>query len=471
METRRYVHTYILEGFPDDTLSTAQEIWERPTPFMRDKQRLAGILRRHPLGVRKTLPAHVRIDLPEALYEHIRRTTGQKELELLAAQLKTLHENDYGAWLDDKKACYAIRADKNLHPGTLRVSFGPGVHIPDPDQEHPSWNISWSCDGADWQHANLFNGQRLLTLGGDETASEPTHNWPFGSRQVVITMEVGAKALNLTAEPLGSLEIEQDLHKDAYRIHSADSADTSPVFLRTKFLPPPETATKNRKFSPGENPLQPPLSPCLQLIAIALPDLQRYRQNSLAKTFRFSLLPDGMPQDATSVAAPEAGITIQVDTSGIHLQDKDACHLIPLETSIPAFPHVRLHRPPAGVEGYTAIYPLPHPTTVAFPNQALIFGRKPYQKPDEDFLLPLRILATPTNHGGAEQFALSRRHCQLEATPRGLRVTPLGMGSLHHLDTHCQLLTPNGPEKQANLLIQDGEHLLIGPYLLRFSCA
>lgn len=477
--SRQYVYVRELSGSPDGSLPLAEEIWERPAPFLRDRRGLCGQLEAHPAdGHPGSVYPHVIVELPLETVEHARRTSGNKVLNALASQWRALHAASFGT-RSLSAPRYEIHA-ATIPPQTLRVRFGPAIYVRDPT-ERAAWRLSWSCDGVQWEHTELALGQRLFVLGRDQTATIADPAWPFAA-QLVIISEPQAEQLDLGCEPLGALKAEPAHEPGAFVVRSNEEGKC--VYVRSERLARAEGAAMDDATVATANPAAPKTdspSPSpgamavgsgakLSLIGVLLPKLERFR---MAHGQRYCLTLDeqGVPTPlSTRCSQSTRGTLIEVGRNGVALLTGGRKLILAAGESI-ALPNgefAQVDAPPEGIRNYALCLKPARPITIPLPNRRFLFGRI-----TDEALAPsvdrLRVLAGGPG-AAAERFGLSRRHCLLEAAGEGLIITPLEKNSVTLLGPDLkplETLTHGGPRLTA--VVGDGEHLVIGPYVLRFD--
>jgi hypothetical protein len=492
-----YIHNQVLNQVSD--VFCAASLWQTPgfSLFSR-KNSVRDLLERFPREVRgKNISrcfCHVILSLPqEALEDDEHLARGNRARELIVS-LTQKHQNDFGDLLDGEEVRYQIHADAQLTQDQVGVRFGHAVHIPG-DADTLQGRLKFSIDGERWHPLGpVHAGQRLIQLANDpHLSSMQLPQWPFGNETSLLLINDGKR---LQLRPKGKLACEFDAAAQCHVLRH----ERQQAFLKLEPVPTLRVADiwKARPASVDATARPQPTTPpagrnddltwvpqsrddaCLQLVALALPRLDGYRELGI------ELLEIGFTRLLQICAASEAALCISVNSQNRIMvgNGQDRQH-IALPTRFTPFQGEELQLAPchgALQERYCATLSLPHPPAMRIARgQPHLFGR------GVAAFAALRVLDAPhfLQHSmtqktvaapaSADQLGLSRRACRIEATSEGLKVTREAPNqALFHLDAQCQLvrcLEPaNQPQGEASpFMIPDGHHLLAGNYVLRYA--
>lgn len=497
-----YIHYHVLNQVNDVFCATS--LWQTPgfSLFSR-KNSVRDLLERFPREVRgKNISrcfCHVILSLPqEALEddEHLARANRARELVLALTQK---HQSDFGDLLDGEEVRYQIQADAQLACDQVGVRFGHAIHVPG-EADSLQGRLKFSLDGEQWQTlGQVHAGQRLIQLASDpQLSSMRLPQWPFGNEASLLLINDGKR---LQLRPKGKFTCDFDAAAQCHLLQH----ERQRVFLKLEPIPtlraadiwkarPASLDATARPQPTAPQPIAPPSScnsdltwvpqtrgdACLQLVALALPRLDGYRELGI------ELLEIGFTRLLQVCAASEAALCISVNSHNrIMVGNGQARQHIALPTRFAPFQSEELLLAPchgALQERYCATLSLPHPPTMRIARgQPHLFGRgiaafAALRVLDAaHFLQHSMTQKTATAPASADQLGLSRRACRIEATHEGLKVTREAPNqALFHLDAQCQLvecLEPaNQPQGQVSpFLIPDGHHLLAGNYVLRYG--
>jgi hypothetical protein len=244
-ETQRdaYVHTALLSGLDD--VFNPDLLWSAPTAFRWGSRSVKSVIEsmrcRH--GAGELVPASVLLELPAEKVERDRRIGGQLTLELVSV-LTQRHSRDFKDSLPEgMQPRYAVHSARDVPPGHVRVRLGPAIHVPQ-QGEAAVWKVQTSLDGVVWDAAPpvlLTEHQRLFILSGSvENGSQLCANWPFDPQLGLVLLNLpGESRLDVSAEPLGSLNIGWNDAADCHVVRSPDAGPDSPcLYLRATRLVP-----------------------------------------------------------------------------------------------------------------------------------------------------------------------------------------------------------------------------------------
>lgn len=520
-----YVQHEVLDRIPD--VFNAEAIWQAPgfalfsrRPLLRD------LLERSPRELRGRAAtrcfSHIQLRLPQDDVDDDYHLTRGNRARELAETLASLHQKDFGDLLGSEEVRYDVAGDEQLAPGEIAVRFGHAVYLP-ASGEKALFNIATSRDGAVWKPAcAVYLGQRLALLGGAGGLAAP--GWPFGEQSCVLLVNDGPESdLIVQVRPKDVLECVFDASLGAYALsakgghgprfllqvrraavaqggaapavppavwqarapHSAapegpraaaagpERAVPRPALDEATAVPQPPRMAGQRAVQsaarPGESDatFAPGALQRLTLVALALPRLGLYRSTG-ASALHIPFAPDlaiGSNADAeralTIVAAAD-------DTLHALSADGRQDITLPATLAAPNQRGIRLLAAPAGMaERYLALLALPQPVAMPLlPGGVLEFGRS------LPALSALRVLDQPwmleaATPSSPDRLGLSRKAFSCEAGAQGLSIRRLSASqALYVLDAGLQ---PVGQVGDDTRLLEPGQHLVAGSYVLRYE--
>ncbi|WP_374582805.1 hypothetical protein [Pseudoduganella sp.] len=511
-----YVQHEVLDRIPD--VFNAEAIWQAPgfalfsrRPLLRD------LLERSPRELRGRAPvrcfSHIQLRLPQDDVDDDYHLTRGNRARELAETLATLHQKDFGDLLGSEEVRYDVAGDEQLAPGEIAVRFGHAVYLP-AGGEKALFNIATSRDGAVWKPAcAVYAGQRLALLGG--AGGLPAPGWPFGDQGGVLLVNDGPESdLVVQVRPKEALDCVFDASLGAYALcakgghgprlllkvtraagaprqassqppaaPATPASQAAPAVWQPRSGPAAdETAlpqarpaqprtTAGGAMRPGESDatFAPGALQRLTLVALAIPRLSLYRSTgALALHIPFAPgLAIGRNADAERALTVIAGAD---DTlCAVSAAGRQAITL-PAALAPGASPGRTIQLQPAPDkmrDRYLALLTLPQPLAMPLlPGGALEFGRS------MPALSALRVLDQPwmleaATPSSPDRLGLSRKAFSCEAGAQGLAIRRLSESQvLYRLDAGMQLLGPIGDE---GCLLEAGQHLVAGSYVLRYE--
>lgn len=528
-----YVTTALLD-LPETTLPIITEIWKSRSFFAGLPKRpktLRSVVEGAAFsnGSEKTVPSSVLLELPETVFAQDLRTGGGF-VAAMTSQLAELHQRDLADRMPKgTQARYQVTAAPGLSTHQMRVRLGPAIYVPEPN-ETCAWRVELSLDGTDWESlapVKIFEGQRLFILSGSVNhGSQVCANWPFDAHVgLVMLNQLGQDKLDLSAEPLPSLEVV-DYPKMGWMVVRKPGADTDSACLYVKTTrlqttqrpavdkqvtsaPLPVPQSPSRKLDHARTHVEPvlgavpsvPAKPEPAPVGDDAPTIYQDRKSppniddsptfvarTPRRTARMTLR--GLAVQRLSRYASEGvqGLQWALDARGqlVRADEPQALHrfeltpndelrlltrnghrVLTLGESLPLqagrATSVWQALPSALAAGYLGWLSLPDCTSAPLlQGQDLAVGR---MHPALTTLRPLaqagKVLAQPKE--GADRLGLSRHHANLCLSQEGLLVKTVKDASVAHLDADMNFLGWIGHE--TGTVLETGQHLLLAHYL------
>jgi hypothetical protein len=525
-----YVQHEVLGRIPD--VFNAEAIWQAPglalfsrRPLLRDL--LERSPREHRGRAATRCFSHVTLVLPQEDVDDDYHLTRGARARDLAQTLTALHQKDFGDLLGSDQVRYDVVGAESLAPGEIEVRFGHAVYLPAPG-EKILYNVSVSRDSAIWHPVcPIYPNQRLALIGDPNgQAGASATGWPFGPDGAILVINDGPDSVPVVEmRPRGDFDCRFDPRSGYYTIKSlrhieggsprlllkiARSAEAPRAAPKPLVLPSAPVAAPASPARPAVwqsrsdgTPLdataipvshKPPTVPAnlpgesdatyaplaqqrVQLVALALPRLSRYRDTgaqALELPFDRSLClaADTIAPPAISFVIDAADNLYACTTEGKQRVTAPAT-FTPVDTRtmrlLPAAPQM--------ADRYHALLCLAQPIVAGVASGArFTFGRS------SPMLAALRVLDSPrfirradgapaTAGASADRIGLSRNAFSFEAAEHGYRIGRLTASqALYHLDERMAFVGMiDAGDGDAPYLLPHGHHLVAGHYVLRFD--
>ena len=429
----------------------------------------------------------------------------------------------FGDLLGSDQVRYDVVGAESLAPGEIEVRFGHAVYLPAPG-EKILYNVSVSRDSAIWHPVcPIYPNQRLALIGDPHgEAGASATGWPFGPDGAILIINDGPDSVPVVEmRPRGDFDCRFDPRSGYYTIKSlreieggsprlllkiarsaeaprvvhqpvvAAIAPASPVRpavwqSRSDGMPLDSTAIPVSHKPPmvpanlpGESDATyaPLAQQRVQLVALALPRLSRYRETgaqALELPFDRSLT---LAADTSTPA-----ISFVIDAAdNLYACTAEGKQRVTAPSTFTPVDNRTMRLLPAApqmADRYHALLCLAQPIGAGVASGArFTFGRS------SPMLAALRVLDSPrfirradgahaTAAGAsADRIGLSRNAFTFEAAEHGYRIGRLAASqALYHLDERMTFVgTIDAGDDEAPYLLPHGHHLVAGHYVLRFD--
>jgi len=532
-----YVQHEVLGRIPD--VFNAEAIWQAPglalfsrRPLLRDL--LERSPREHRGRAATRCFSHVTLVLPQEDVDDDYHLTRGARARDLAQTLTTLHQKDFGDLLGSDQVRYDVVGAESLARGEIEVRFGHAVYLPAPG-EKILYNVSVSRDSAIWHPVcPIYPNQRLALIGdprGQTGASAA--GWPFGPDGAILVINDGPDSVPVVEmRPRGDFDCRFDPRSGYYTIkslrdieggsprlllkiaRSAEAPSAAPVRaaepLAYPAINPPASASTAPAAVPRPAvwqsrsdgmPLDPTAIPVshkppavaglhgesdatyaplaqqrVQLVALALPRLSRYRETG-AQALE-------LPFDRTLALTADTGATPAISfvidaADNLHACTAEGKQRVTAPATFTPVDNRTMRLLPAAppmADRYHALLCLAQPLGAAVASGArFTFGRS------SPMLAALRVLDSPrfirradsaAAGASADRIGLSRNAFSFEASEHGYRIGRLTASqALYHLDERMAFVgtIDDAGDGAASYLLPHGHHLVAGHYVLRFD--
>ncbi|MBU0500862.1 MAG: hypothetical protein KJ558_14370 [Gammaproteobacteria bacterium] len=420
-------------------------------------------------------------------------------LLIMADELARMHGEDFqDHLLDGRRPRYFLVPEEGLAADEVVCQFGMGVFLPDAEdrlvgevrfllgereEELSPWQVYEM--GAGPKHlanrpVGLYRGQRYLLLGKD--VFQGTVPFPQGfdayPDYVAIDLASGLPTIEFAEGSALETRVEGDRQSGEFictlRPRGGEGCQGLGILIRRKGAITPPTSMSSAAEAGHTIVLgRSTGGPRLRLTALALPSIDGIASSGVTG-WRLALNPDGTPSEAASGGAVLMG---KAGDTGLYLRRLGELEYRPL--SLPAqgvdcgkgcAPFDLMQ---ATVPDYLALLLLPAPVPYLLPRAVqeagVVLGGRP---DDTEAGIALTLLNQPGSLLGREGVLnnlVSRRFVKLIQTGEGLRIELLSSSyPAYLLDREYRLRATLGFGVGSGLL-QPGEHLQVGLYVLRYE--